>query len=82
MRVVNAWEPRTANSGQTVGYFIPHRDKRSRPALPSSGGRGTFSVAACNIRCSRYAGLASAAKGLAQMGVDVAVLMEMKITDD
>ena len=39
-------------------------------------------VAAWNIRCDRNAGLASAAKGLAQMGVDVAVLMEMKITDN
>ena len=51
-------------------------------APPSSGGCGTFSVAAWSIRCGRNAGLASAAKGMAQMGVDVAVLMEMKITDD
>jgi hypothetical protein len=51
-------------------------------APPSSGGRGTFSVAEGNIRCGRNAGLASAAKGLAQMGVYVAVLTEMKITDD
>jgi hypothetical protein len=49
---------------------------------PVSGGYGTFLVAAWNIRCGRNAGLASAAKGLAQMGVTVAVLMEMKITDD
>jgi hypothetical protein len=51
-------------------------------APPSSGGCGTFSFAAWNIRCGRNAGLASAAKGLAQMGVGVAVLMEVKITDD
>ena len=51
-------------------------------APPSSGGCGTFSVAAWNIRCGRNAGLASAAKGLAQMGVAVAVLTEMKVTDD
>ncbi len=49
---------------------------------PSSGGCGTFLVAAWNIHCGRNAGLASAAKGLAQMGVAVAVLTEMKITDD
>jgi hypothetical protein len=51
-------------------------------APPLSGGCGTFSVAAWNIHCGRNAGLASAAKGLAQMGVTVAVLTEMKITDD
>ncbi len=51
-------------------------------APPSSGGCGTFSVAAWNIRCGRNTGLASAAKGLAQMGVAVAVLTEMKVTDD
>jgi hypothetical protein len=51
-------------------------------APPLSGGCGTFSVVAWNIRCGRNAGLASAAKGLAQMGVDVAVLTETKITDD
>ena len=51
-------------------------------APPTSGGCGTFSVAAWNIRCGRNVGLASAAKGLAQMGVAVAVLTEMKVTDD
>ena len=49
---------------------------------PSLGGCGTFSVAVWNVRCGRNAGLASVAKGLVQMGVDVAVLTEMKITDD
>ena len=51
-------------------------------APPTSGGCGTFSVAAWNIRCGRNVGLASAAKGLVQMGVAVAVLTEMKVTDD
>jgi hypothetical protein len=51
-------------------------------APPSSGGCGTFSVAAWNICCGRNAGLASAAKGLAQMGATVAVLTEINITDD
>ena len=51
-------------------------------APPSSGACGTFLVAAWNIQCGRNARLASAVKGLAQMGKDVAVLMEMKITDD
>jgi hypothetical protein len=40
----------------------------------SSGGCRTFSVAAWNIHCGQNAGLASAATGLAQMGVAVAVL--------
>ena len=51
-------------------------------APPSSGGRGTFSVAAWNIRCGRGNGLTFAAKGLAKMGVGRAVLSEMKVTDD
>ena len=51
-------------------------------APPSSGGRGTFSVAAWNIRCGRGNGLTFAAKGLAKMGVGCAILSEMKITDD
>ena len=51
-------------------------------APPSSGGCGTFSVAAWNIRCGRGNGLTFAAKGLAKMGVGCAILSEMKITDD
>jgi hypothetical protein len=51
-------------------------------APPSSGGRGTFSVAAWNIRCGRGNGLTFAAKGLAKMGVGCAILSEMKITDN
>ena len=55
----------------------------SAPASsPQSGDSGTFSIATWNIRCGRNLGLASAAKGLAQMGVGAAVLTEMKITDD
>ena len=49
---------------------------------PLSGGCGTFSVAAWNIRCGRGNGLTFAAKGLAKMGVGCAILSEMKITDD
>jgi hypothetical protein len=49
---------------------------------PSLGGSGAFALAAWNIRCERNAGLSSAAKGLAQMGVGLAVLTETKVTDD
>ena len=51
-------------------------------ASPRSGDSGTFSIATWNIRCGRNLGLASAAKGLAQMGVGCALLTEVKITDD
>jgi hypothetical protein len=51
-------------------------------ASPQSGDIGTFSIATWNISCGQNLGLASAAKGLAQMGVEAAVLTEMKITDD
>jgi hypothetical protein len=50
-------------------------------APPSPGGGGAFTLAAWNIRCGRNAGLTSAAKGLAQMGVGIAVVTETKITD-
>jgi hypothetical protein len=49
---------------------------------PSPGGGGAFTFAAWNIRCGHNAGLTSAAKGLVQMGVGLAVLMEIKVTDD
>jgi hypothetical protein len=39
-------------------------------------------LAAWNIRCGCNAGLTSAAKGLVQMGVGLAVVMETKITND
>ena len=51
-------------------------------ASPWSGDSKTFSIASWNIRCGQNLGLASAAKGLAQMGVRAAVLMEMKVTDN
>jgi hypothetical protein len=51
-------------------------------ASPWSRDSGTFLIATWNIRCSRNLGLASAAKGLAQMGIRAAILMEMKITDN
>jgi hypothetical protein len=48
---------------------------------PLLGGSGTFSVATWNIRSTRRAGLAPAAKGLCQMGVGCAVLTKTKLTD-
>jgi hypothetical protein len=51
-------------------------------AFPWLGDSGTFLLATCNIRCGRNTGLTSAAKGLAQMGVNCAVLTEEKITND
>jgi hypothetical protein len=48
---------------------------------PSPGGSGAFTLAAWNICCERNGGLTSAAKGLAQMGVGLAVVTETKITD-
>jgi len=51
----------------------------SAPPLP--GGSGAFTLAAWNIRCGRNAGLTSAAKGLVQMGVGLAVVTETTITD-
>ena len=46
------------------------------------GGSRTFSVGTWNIRCTRGAGLAAAAKGLRQMGVGCCVLTETKLTND
>ncbi len=51
-------------------------------APPSPGGGGAFTLAAWNIRCGRNAGMTSAAKGLEQMGVRLAVLTETKLMDD
>ncbi len=51
-------------------------------ASPRLGDSGTFLIATWNIRCGRNLELASVAKGLVQMRVGVAVLREMKITDD
>jgi hypothetical protein len=49
-------------------------------ASPWSGDSRTFLIATWNIRCGQNLGLASAAKGLAQMGIEAAILREMKIT--
>ncbi len=55
----------------------------STSLAPSSpGGGGAFTLAAWNIRCGRNAGLTSAAKGLEQMRVGLAVVTETKITND
>ena len=51
-------------------------------APPLPGGSGALTLAAWNIRCRRNAGLSSAAKGLVQMGVDLAILTETTVTDD
>jgi hypothetical protein len=50
-------------------------------ASPWSGDSGTFLLATWNIRCRRNTGLTSAAKGLAQMGVNCVVLTKVKITN-
>ena len=50
-------------------------------ASPRSGDSGTFSIATWNIHYGRNLGLASAAKGLTQMGVGCALLTEVKIMD-
>jgi hypothetical protein len=52
------------------------------PAPPLPGGRGAFTPTAWNIHCGHNAGLSSVAKGLAQMGVGLAVLMETKVMDN
>jgi hypothetical protein len=49
---------------------------------PWSGDSGTFPLAMWNIRCGKNTGLTSAAKGSAQMGVNCAVLTEVKITNN
>jgi hypothetical protein len=46
------------------------------------GDSGIFLLATWNIRCRQNTGLTSAAKGLAQMGVNCAVLTEVKITNN
>jgi hypothetical protein len=51
-------------------------------ASPWSGDSGTFLLATWNTRCGQNTGLTSAAKGLAQMGVNCAVLTEVKIMND
>ncbi len=51
-------------------------------APPLPGGGGAFTLAAWNIRCGCNAGMTSAAKGLEQMGVGLAVLTETKLKDD
>ena len=50
-------------------------------APPSPGDGKAFTLAAWNIRCGRNAGLTSVAKGLAQMGVGLAVVTETNIMD-
>jgi hypothetical protein len=47
-----------------------------------SGDSGTFLLAMWNICCRQNTGLTSAAKGLAQMGVNCVVLTDVKITND
>jgi hypothetical protein len=51
-------------------------------ASPWLGDSGTFSLAMWNIHCEQNTRLTSAAKGLAQMGVNCAVLTEVKITNN
>jgi hypothetical protein len=51
-------------------------------ASPWLGDSGTFLLAMWNIRCGWNTRLTSAAKGLAQMGVNCAVLTKVKITNN
>ncbi len=51
-------------------------------ASPWSGDGGTFLLAMWNIHCRQNTRLTSASKGLAQMGVNCVVLIEVKITND
>jgi hypothetical protein len=51
-------------------------------APPLPWGSGAFTLAAWNIRCRRNAGLSSAAKGLVQMGVGLAISTKTKVTTD
>ena len=44
-------------------------------------GRGSFTVATYNVCCGRNAGLESALRAMAMMGVDLGVFTETKITD-
>ena len=44
-------------------------------------GRGSFTVATYNVRCGRNAGLESALRAMATMGVDLGIFTETKITD-
>jgi hypothetical protein len=46
------------------------------------GGSGAFMLLAWNICCRRKAGLSSVAKGLAQIGVGLAILTEKKVMDN
>jgi hypothetical protein len=51
-------------------------------ASPWSGDSRTFLLATWNICCGRNTGSTSVAKGLAQMGVNCAILTEVKIMND
>ncbi len=51
-------------------------------AFPWLGDSGTFLLATWSIRCGQNTGLTSAAKGLAQMGVNCAILTKVKIIND
>ncbi len=51
-------------------------------ASPRPGDSRTFLLATWNIRCGRNTRLTSVAKGLVQMGVNCAVLTEVKITNN
>jgi hypothetical protein len=51
-------------------------------ASPWSGDSGMLLIATWNIMCGQNLGLASADKGLAQMGIGAAILTETKILDN
>ncbi len=83
MHLVDAWELRKANSA--VGFWTIGQLSTTMSvslASPLSGDSGTFLLATWNIHCGQNTGLTSAAKGLVQMGVNCAVLTEVKITNN
>eukprot|EP00957_Ditylum_brightwellii_P093064 7086099-Ditylum_brightwellii.AAC.1 len=47
-----------------------------------TAGSGTFTIATWNIRDGRGGGLVTACRALDQMGVDIAILQETKLTAD
>jgi hypothetical protein len=87
MRLVDAWELRKTNSPLVFGLIYLLIGQLLTTMLvslasPWSGDSGTVLLATWNIRCGQNTGLTSVAKGLVQMGVNCAVLTEVKITND
>ena len=57
-------------------------DGESRTAAsPQPGDSGTINIGLWNIRCGRNGGLEFAARGMKQMGMDIAIFQEAKLTE-